>query len=316
MKTFKKGEVLPIRDGYGKALLHLGQTNPNVIVLDADLAKSTRSDWFANTYPKRFIDVGIAEQNMVGIAAGLALCGQIPFVTTYGVFIAGRAFDQLRNTVCFSNLNVKVIGSHGGISVGPDGGSHQAIEDIALMNVLPNMQVFSPVDAVEAYQITLYVASINSPVFIRLAREATEIVLNEDYLFHPGKMNYLHKGDDAYLISHGTIGVECLKSAQKLKQFGINVSAINCSSIKPFDNAELLNIAKTNKPIFIVEEHLQAGGLGSIISTFLAQHYPRKLYFLNLGDCFGESGNPDELLDKYNLSVNKITDFIKLQIDK
>jgi len=309
-----KGEYYPIRDGYGKALLQLGKDNSLVIVLDADLAKSTRSDWFAEAYPERFIDVGIAEQNMVGIAAGLATCGQIPFITTYGVFVAGRAFDQLRNTVCYSNLNVKVVGSHGGISVGPDGGTHQAIEDIALMNVLPNMQVFSPVDAIEAYQISLYASKVKSPVFIRLAREATEIICDSDYIFKPGKMSYLSKGNDAFILFHGTIGVECVKAANYLKQIGLEVSVVNCSSIKPFDEYEMLDIAKKDKPIFIVEEHLQAGGLASIVSTFLSKNYPIKLNYINLGDCFGESGSPDELLTKYNLSAEKIAEFIQSEI--
>lgn len=268
MNDFKKGQCLPIRDGYGKALLFLGLTNEKVFVLDADLAKSTRSDWFAEKFPERFIDVGIAEQNMVGIAAGLSTCGIIPFITTYGVFVAGRAYDQIRNTVCYSNLNVKIVGSHGGISVGPDGGTHQAIEDIALMNALPNMEVFSPIDANEAYQLTLYAANSKSPVFIRLAREATEIVTDENFTFSPGKFNYLSNGTDAFILSHGTIGVECLKAVNILNEKGLSVALVNCSSIKPFDYNELLNIAKKQKPIFIVEEHVSAGGLGLLYLHF------------------------------------------------
>lgn len=306
---FEKGGFYPIRDGYGKALIKLGAENSSVFVLDADLAKSTRSDWFAEKYPEKFIDCGIAEQNMLGIAAGLASMGAIPFVTTYGVFVAGRAFDQIRNTVCYANLNVKIVGSHGGISVGPDGGSHQAIEDIALMNVLPNMQVFSPVDANEAYKITLYAAKVKSPVFIRLAREATEIITDyspDEYI--PGKFNFLSKGEDAFIFSHGTIGVECYNAVKLLKDKGINVSLINCSSIKPFDNKSLIEIAKKQKPMFVVEEHLEAGGLASIISVILTKNYPVKLNMINLADNFGESGSPEKLLFRYKMTARQIAD--------
>ena len=313
---FKKGEILPVRDGYGKALIELGYANPRVIVLDADLATSTRSNWFAEQFPQRFIDTGIAEQNMVGVAAGLSLKGKIPFVTTYGVFVTGRAFDQIRNTLCYSNLNVKIVGSHGGLSVGPDGGSHQAIEDIALMNCLPNMKVFAPVDANEAWQVTLHAAKTTGPVYIRLAREATEIVTAGDYSFEPGKAKPLTRGEDGYILFHSVIGCEVLKAQQILKSEGFNLTVLNFCSIKPLDTNMLDEIAASGKPLFIVEEHLLNGGLTSIVATYYSLHKPVRLYSISLNDCFGESGSPSELYDKYGFSAGKIAGCISYNLGK
>lgn len=311
---FKKGEIFPVRDGYGKALIHLGETDENVVVLDADLAKSTRSDWFAAQYPARFIESGIAEQNMVGVAAGLSLTGKVPFVTTYSVFVTGRAYDQIRNTVCFSNLNVKIVGSHSGLSVGPDGGSHQGIEDIALMNVLPNMTVFCPCDANEAYLMTLEAARMKTPVYIRLAREATEIITDDDYKFQTGKVNSLRSGDDGYLITHSVIAAEVAKAAEILSEKGFQFSHINFGTIKPLDTDFLKSISKTDKPVFIVEEHLLAGGLTAIVSTWFSMNCPRKIYSINIGDRFGESGSPDDLYRKYGFSSQMIAEQIEKEM--
>ncbi len=308
---FSRGEILPVRDGYGKALLELGESNPRVIVLDADLATSTRSNWFAEKFPHRFIDVGIAEQNMVGVAAGLSLSSKIPFVTTYGVFVTGRAFDQIRNTVCYSRLNVKIVGSHGGLSVGPDGGSHQAIEDIALMNTLPHMTIFCPVDANEAYKMTLKAAEIEGPVYIRLAREATEVVTGEDYHFELGKVKTLHSGKDGYLIFHSVIGSEVLKAASLLAAQGLSLEVINFSTVKPLDTSLLDQIALSGKLVFVIEEHLLNGGLTSIIATYYALHKPYRIYTISINDTFGESGSPEDLYDKYEFSAQKIAAFIK-----
>jgi transketolase len=307
---FVKGELFPVRDGYGKALLALGESNPKIVVLDADLAASTRSNWFADRYPERFIDVGIAEQNMTGVAAGLSLSGKIPFVTTYGAFVTGRAFDQIRNTVSYSNLNVKIVGSHGGLSVGPDGGSHQAIEDIALMNLLPNLKIFCPVDANEAWQMTLAAAEIEGPVYIRLAREATEIITGEDYQFEAGRAAMLSAGDDGIIIFHSVIGSEVSKAATLLAGQGLNLSLINFSTIKPLDTSMLDYIAASEKPLFVIEEHLTNGGLTSIIATYFSLRRPIKFHTISIADCFGESGSPEALYDKFGFSAKKIANYI------
>jgi len=301
----------PIRDGYGNALIELGKTNPNVLVLDADLSTSTRTNWFAEKFPERFIDVGIAEQNMVDIAAGLSLSGKIPFVTTYGVFVCGRAFDQVRNTVCYSNLNVKIVGSHGGISVGPDGGSHQAIEDIALMRILPHMTVVVPCDHHQAYKATLAIAELKGPAYLRLAREATAAITNENSNFEIGKAQIIEEGDDCAVFFAGTIGDEVMKSVRLLHKKGIHPIIINMHTIKPIDKDCVIKYAKKFGKVMTVEEHLQAGGLGSAISEVLAEHYPAKVKMLAIYDRFGESGQPDVLLDAFGLSAEKISEEIE-----
>jgi transketolase len=307
---FRKGDILPVRDGYGKALLKLGECNDQVIVFDADLATSTRSNWFSEKYPERFFDCGIAEQNMVCTASGFAMNDLIAFVTTYGVFVCGRAFDQIRNTVCYSDLNVKIVGSHGGLSVGPDGGTHQAIEDIALMSVLPNMKVFSPIDANEAYQITLAMADDNGPSFLRLAREATKVITDAEYKFQIGKVNIIEKSSSSLIISHGTIGAECLKALEILNMRGFDTGLVNCSSIKPLDEKFFLGLSEDIQ-LVVVEEHSQYGGLGSILAQLYAKHAPRKIDFINVGDRFGESGKPDELFSEFGLSAEKIAERVE-----
>ncbi len=313
---YNKGDVVPVRDGYGKALLQLGINNSDVLVLDADLAKSTRSDWFAQNYPLRFFDVGIAEQNMVGVASGLSLTGHIPFITTYSVFVTGRAFDQIRNTVCFSNLNVKIVGSHSGLSVGPDGGSHQCLEDIALMNVLPNMTVLCPCDANEAYIMTLWAADFEGPVYIRLAREATEVIVTENYSSQPGRAVFFNKGKDGYVISHSVIGSNVSKAIEILEKEGLFLSHVNFSTIKPLDICFLESIAHENLPVFIIEEHFLSGSLTSIIATWSALNKPIKIHSLNLNDTFGESGSPNELYDKYGFTPEKIASYIENMINR
>lgn len=311
LNPFEMGKLYPVRDGYGKALVHLGKVNRNVYVLDADLATSTRSDWFAKCFPDRFIDVGIAEQNMINVAAGLSLMGKIPFATTYGVFVCGRAFDQIRNTICYSNLNVKIVGSHGGLSVGPDGGSHQAIEDIALMNVLPGMTVLCPVDANEAFQMTLFAAGYNGPVFIRLAREATEIVTEPTFKFTFKKAGSLKEGSDGYMVFHSTIGANVLEAAEILREkYKLNMSVINFSTVKPFDEGFADIVAGSGKPVFVVEEHLKNGGLGSVFATYLANRNFGNLHIRAIEDVFGESGTPLELHEKYGFTSFQIAEWV------
>jgi len=303
----KTQDLKPIRDGYGNALLELGKTNPNVLVLDADLSTSTRTNWFAEKFPDRFIDVGIAEQNMVNIAAGLSLEGKIPFVTTYGVFVCGRAFDQLRNTVCYSQLNVKIVGSHGGISVGADGGSHQAIEDIALMRILPHMTVVVPCDHHQAYKATLAIAQLKGPAFLRLAREATVAITDENTDFEIGKAQIIIEGDDCAVFFAGTIGAEVMKAVELLHKKRIFPTIINMHTIKPIDKECVIKYAKKFGEVMTVEEHLQAGGLGSAVAEVLAENYPAKMKMLAIYDRFGESGQPDVLLDAFGLSAEKIS---------
>ncbi|MBS3740554.1 MAG: transketolase family protein [Candidatus Cloacimonetes bacterium] len=301
-----KKDIVPIRDGYGKALLELGEINDKVIVMDADLSTSTRTNWFAEKYPQRFVDVGIAEQNMVNVAAGLSLEDKIPFVTTYGVFVCGRAFDQIRNTVCYSDLNVKIVGSHGGISVGPDGGSHQAIEDIGLMRILPNMTVVVPCDHVQAYKATLKLAELKGPAYLRLAREPTATITSEADKFSLGKADILQKGNDCAIFFTGTIGAEVIKASEMLKNEGINPTIINMHTIKPLDKEIILEYAKKFKKLVVVEEHLRTGGLGSAISSVLTEKYPIRIKHIAIEDRFGESGQPEVLLDAFGLSARKI----------
>ncbi len=301
-------EIVPIRDGYGKALLKLGVENENVIVLDADLSSSTRTNWFAEKFQQRFVDVGIAEQNMVGIAAGMSLNNKIPFVTTYGVFVCGRAFDQIRNTVCYSHLNVKIVGSHGGISVGPDGGSHQAIEDISLMRTLPNMTVVVPCDHIQAYKATLAIADHKGPVYLRLAREATKTITTEQDEFQLGKAQIITEGEDCVIFFAGTIGAEVVQATELLRKDKISPTVINLHTIKPLDTEVIIKYAKRFDKIFVVEEHLKIGGLGAAISQTLTEFYPRKIIHIGIDDRFGESGDPHVLLDAFGLSAARIMD--------
>lgn len=312
----KTQDIKPIRDGYGNALLKLGETNPNVLVLDADLSTSTRTNWFAEKFPDRFIDVGIAEQNMVDIAAGLSLEGKIPFVTTYGVFVCGRSFDQLRNTVCYSQLNVKIVGSHGGISVGPDGGSHQTIEDIALMRILPHMTVVVPCDHFQAYKATMHLAEMEGPAYLRLAREATDAITDENSVFELGKAQILTEGNDCAIFFAGTIGAEVMKAVKLLHDKNIFPTIINMHTIKPIDKECIIKYAKKFGKLMTIEEHLQAGGLGSAIAEVLAESYPVKMKMLAIYDRFGESGQPDVLLDAFGLSAERICEQVEEFVEK
>ena len=266
-------KMVPTRDGYGYGLIELGARNPEVVVLDADLAKSTRSDWFQAKYPDRFFDIGISEQDMIGTAAGLALGGKIPFATTYGVFVAGRAWDQIRTTVCYSNLNVKIAGAHGGISAGGDGATHQALEDIALMRVLPNMQVIVPCDAIEAQKATIAAGTIQGPCFLRFAREATPVFTSEEDFFEIGKANVLKPGTDATIIAAGPLVYEALLAHDQLAAEGISLRVINMHTIKPLDEAAVLAAASETGAIVTVDEAQLIGGLGGAVPEELAAKY-------------------------------------------
>ena len=303
--------MLPTRDGYGYGLLELGAANPDVLVLDADLAKSTRSDWFAAKYPERFFDIGISEQDMIGTAAGLALGGKIPFATTYGVFVAGRAWDQIRTTVCYSDLNVKIAGAHGGISAGGDGATHQALEDIALMRVLPNMKVLVPCDAIEARKATVAAGKVFGPCFLRFAREATPVFTEEGDFFEIGIANVLKQGTAATIIAAGPIVYEALQAHEQLAAEGISLRVINMHTIKPLDEAAVLAAARETGAIVTAEEAQLYGGLGGAVAEVLARKCPTPMEMVGIEDSFLECGTPEELAVKYGLTAKDLVGAVK-----
>lgn len=302
---------IPMRDGYGKALLKLIGDGKPVVALDADVAKSTRTVWVRDQYPEHFLDMGISEQDMVGTASGLALGGMIPFASTYGVFLAGRAWDQIRTTVCYNNLNVKLAGAHAGISVGPDGATHQALEDVALMRVLPNMTVVVPCDAVETEKATLALAEREGPCYIRFGREAVPVITDEDSPFEIGKANVLRDGKDAVLFANGAMVYEGLEAAKQLAGEGIDLMVINLHTVKPLDQEAVLAAARKTGRVITAEEHQAAGGMGSAVAECLAQHYPVPMRILGMQDGFGESGAPDELMKRYGFSSDAIYQAVK-----
>lgn len=302
---------IPMRDGYGKALLKLIGDGKPVVALDADVAKSTRTVWVRDQYPEHFLDMGIAEQDMVGTASGLALGGMIPFASTYGVFLAGRAWDQIRTTVCYNNLNVKLAGAHAGISVGPDGATHQALEDVALMRVLPNMTVVVPCDAVETEKATLALAEREGPCYIRFGREAVPVITDEDSPFEIGKANVLRDGKDAVLFANGAMVYEGLEAAKRLSGEGIDLMVVNLHTVKPLDQEAVLAAARKTGRVITAEEHQAAGGMGSAVAECLAQNYPVPMRILGMQDGFGESGAPDELMKRYGFSSDAIYQAVK-----
>jgi transketolase len=302
---------IPMRDGYGKALLKLIGDGKPVVALDADVAKSTRTVWVRDQYPEHFLDMGIAEQDMVGTASGLALGGIIPFASTYGVFLAGRAWDQIRTTVCYNNLNVKLAGAHAGISVGPDGATHQALEDVALMRVLPNMTVVVPCDAVETEKATLALAEREGPCYIRFGREAVPVITDEDSPFEIGKANVLRDGKDAVLFANGAMVYEGLEAAKQLAGEGIDLMVVNLHTVKPLDQEAVVAAAQKTGRVITAEEHQAAGGMGSAVAECLAQNYPVPMRILGMQDGFGESGAPDELMKRYGFSSDAIYQAVK-----
>ncbi len=301
------------RDGFGEALLELGASNQKIVVLTADLTESTRVADFAKKFPERFIECGVAEQNMAGIAAGLAAEGKIPFITSYAVFSPGRNWDQIRVSICYSNLPVKIIGCHTGLSVGPDGATHQALEDIALMRVLPNMTVVVPCDAIQARQATQASISINGPVYIRLTREATPAIIQSSNIkFQIGRAEILENyGQDAAIVACGPLVYQALIAAKELNDEGIKTMIVNNHTIKPLDKVTLLKAARDCGAVVTVEEHQVNGGMGSAVAELLSANYPVPMEFVGMQDSFGESGDPDQLLAKYGMSVGKIKEMVK-----
>lgn len=299
-------EKVPTRNGYGDALMELGATNPEVMVLTGDLAESTRVLPFWKTYPERFIECGIAEQNMMGVAAGLALAGKIPFVSSYAVFVPGRTWDQTRVSVCYAKANVKIAGAHAGISVGPDGATHQALEDIAIMRVLPDMTVIVPCDAEETRKCTVALASHQGPAYFRFAREKTPVITTKETPFHIGTSLVLRSGTDITFVGCGPLLHEALLAAEELSRDGIEAEVINAHTIKPFDEETFLTSAKKTGCVVTIEEHQIHGGLASAVAECLGRHYPVPMESVGMPDSFGESGEPDELLTKYGMRAKDI----------
>ena len=290
------------RDAYGKALVALGAENLDIVVLDADLSKSTKTADFAKHYPERFFNMGIAEQNLMGTAAGLAAAGKIPFASTFAIFATGRAFEQIRNSIAYPKLNVKIAATHAGITVGEDGGSHQAIEDIAIMRSVPNMTVLVPADGEETRQVIMAAARYKGPVYIRMGRLDVPLLFGQDYQFEIGKANVLREGTDVAIMANGIMVAYALEEAEELSLAGISVSVVNVASVKPLDVSTLVQVAKKTKAVVSAEEHNIIGGLGSAIAEVLAENAPTPMVRVGLKDTFGESGRPLELLEKYGLT--------------
>src|SRR3989338_6538421 len=300
-------EKAATRDGYGKALLELGKINPNVVALDADLSDSTRSEYFAKQFPERFFSMGIAEQNMIGTAAGLAFSGKIPYASTFAVF-SERAFEFTRNIVSRNKLNVKIAGSHSGIATGEDGKSAQAIEDIAVYRVLPNMIVLQPSDAVEAEKIVFALADYKGPSYMRMHRNAVPVIHNADYKFEIGKGEILKEGKDAVIFATGTLVHESLKATEILESENIRVYVVNTHTIKPLDVNLVIDLAKKTNCVITAEYHNIIGGLGGAIAEVLSENYPCLMKRIGLQDKYAESGKPDELYKKYGLDAESIAE--------
>jgi transketolase len=305
------GGFIATRDAYGEALLELGEKRTDVVVLDADLSGSTKTGKFAKAFPERFYNMGVSEQDLIGTASGLSLTGKLPFASTFAVFETGRAWEQIRQTVCYSNLNVKLVATHSGITVGEDGASHQAIEDVALMRVLPNMTVIVPSDGNETKQVVNAVADYIGPVYVRLGRAKVPAVMPDDYEFKIGKAYTFHTGRDANIVAMGIMVPISLEAARMLKYEGIDTGVINMSTVKPLDTKTLLKVSKACKLIVTAEEHSIIGGLGSAVSEFLSENYPTKICRVGLMDDFGCSGMPEELLKLYGLTPENIVKTIK-----
>lgn len=312
----------PIRNGYGNGLVRAGEENKNIVVLCADLMESTRTEAFAKKFPDRFIEVGVAEQNMATIAAGLGISGKIPFISSYAVFSPGRNYEQIRTTIAYNDSNVKIAGHHAGVSVGPDGATHQATEDIAIMRVMPNMKVIVPCDSIEAEKATVAAAKIWGPVYIRLSREKSPIVTTKETQFVIGKAELMwtptntKKKSEAVIIACGIPLWSALKAAEELEKEKIYVSVLNNHTIKPLDERKIIEFSEKTGAVVTVEEHQIAGGLGGAASELLAKKNPVPIEFVGMHDTFGESGKPNELIEKYGIGVKDIKEAVRRVIKR
>jgi len=304
-------KMISTRDAFGQALLELGEENPKIIVFTADLATSTRTSFFAEKFPERFFDVGIAEQNMITMAAGAASCGKIPFVATLAVFACERVCNQITVSVAYPKLNVKIVGTHGGISVGKDGATHQSICDISIMRSIPNMTVIAPCDGVETKKCIKTAADYVGPTYIRLGRATLPIIFEDDYNFRIGEAVTLREGNDATIIANGLMVHEALKAHGELLKDGINVRIINLHTIKPIDEEAIEKCARETGAIVTAEEHTVMGGVGGAVSEVVVERYPVPVLRVGLRDVFGESGEPYDLLKKYGLTDTNIVDAVK-----
>ena len=294
------------REAYGKALVELGAKNKNVVVLDADLSKSTKTADFQKVYPDRFFNMGISEQDMMVTAAGLATCGKIPFASTFAIFATGRAYEQVRNSIGYPHLNVKIAATHAGITVGEDGATHQSIEDISLMRGIPGMVVINPADAEEARQAIFAAAEHYGPVYIRLGRMAVPDIHDQNYKFELGKGEVIREGKDVAIIATGVMVAIAIEAADKLKEEGIEATVVNIHTIKPIDKDLIVEVAKKTGKVITAEEHSIIGGLGSAVAEVLSEEYPVKIKRIGIRDEFGQSGSPKELLKHYGLTAEDI----------
>lgn len=308
--------MVATRDAYGKALVNIGKVNDNVVVLDADLSKSTKTYDFSKNFPDRFFNMGIAEQNLIGAACGLASCGKIPFVSSFAMFASGRAFEIIRNSVCYPKLNVKICATHAGITVGEDGATHQSVEDISIMRSIPNMTVLVPADGVETEKMIEEITKFNGPTYVRLGRSAVPNVFNDNYKFEIGKGTILKEGTDVTIIACGIMVNEAIKASEILSQEGISAKVVNMSTIKPIDKELIINCAKQTKAIVTAEEHSIIGGLGSSVSEVTSSECPVIVEKVGIKDTFGESGTPNELMKKYGITSDDIVDACKKAISK
>lgn len=301
-----KNQEIATRQSYGEALIKLGYENENVVVLDADLSNATKTIKFAKEFQNRFFDIGIAEADMIGTAAGLATCGKIPFASTFAVFAAGRAYDQIRTSICYPKLNVNICATHAGVTVGEDGATHQMIEDLSLMRTLPNMKVFCPSDDIETKWIIEEISKIDGPCYVRLCRLATPVIYDENQKFEIGKMVQFGDGTDGTIFATGVAVSEALKAQEILIKKGKDVRVIDVHTIKPIDTEMIIKCAKETEKLVSVEDHNVIGGLGSAISEVLTANYPKKLERLGINDTFGVSGNAKELLHYFKIDCDAI----------
>lgn len=299
------------REAYGETLSELGEKDERIVVLDADLSNSTKSAFFGRKFPERFFNMGIAEANVINTAAGFATTGKVAFASSFCIFISGRTWEQIRNTVCYSRLNVRVVGSHGGITVGADGSSHQAIEDIAIMRAIPKMTIAVPCDAIETKKLIQQAVDFKGPMYIRLGRPKVPTFTKEEDPFEIGKGNVLKEGKDITLIAYGALVYNTLKAAEILQKEGINATVINMHTIKPIDEDLIVEKAKETGAILTAEQHVLQGGLGSAVAEVLVKKYPTKMRMLGLDNEFGQSGSPDDLIQRYKLTAKDIADAAK-----
>ena len=299
------------RQSYGEALLELGKENKNIVVFDADLSTATKTNIFAKEFPERFYDMGIAEQNMISTAAGMSTCGKIPYASTFAVFAAGRAYDQIRNSVCYPKLNVKICATHAGVTVGEDGATHQMIEDISLMRTLPNMTVLSTSDDVQTKWAVKEISKINGPVYLRLSRLATPIIYGENQKFEIGKAVQIGEGTDATIFATGVTVSEAIRAQEILENKGIKVRVVDIHTVKPIDKHMVIKCAKETKNLISVEDHNVIGGLGSAISEVLTEEYPVKLVRMGINDTFGKSGKAIELMQYFGITAENIVEKVE-----